>query len=248
MLYLKPEIMKKLLVVAIVALNYSCSQDGSMDAKMFEIAERQITFNQIKVDLLEDKIKHVGHYATNKVILQNIEEFHNKLTGLHDQIKDMSQDQEQLRKEINTYLNDFLQVINPELNHESFLDGAVSRGLLAIELANIEKSFLFDQEFHINENIIDFRNLQAYIIPEKAVVKDGETFKANLILTATSDDWGENVKMEINGQEIAIENGRGVVELVSRANRSGLSSKTIVGSVILPDTTYRVELKYWVTR
>jgi len=242
------KIMKKLLVVASVVLNYSCSQDSSMDTKMFEIAERQITFNQIKVDFLEDKIKHVGHYQTNKDVLQHLGDFHNKLIGFHDQIKDKSVDQEQLRKGINNYLNNFLQVIDPELNHESFLDGAVSRGLLAIELANIEKGFLFNQEVLINESIIDFRKLQAYIIPEKAVVKDGETFKANLILTASSDDWGDNVKMEIDGQEIAIENGKGVIELMSRANRGGLSDKTIVGSVILPDTTYRVELKYWVTR
>lgn len=239
--------MKKLLVVAIVALNYSCSQDNSMDAKMFEIAERQITFNQIKVDFLEDKIKHVGHYETNKAVLQNIEDFHNKITGFHDQIKDENVQQEKLREEINTYLNDFLQVINPELNHESFLDGAVSRGLLAIELSNIEKGFLFDQEAHINASIIDFRKLQAYIIPENAVVKAGEKFKANLILTATSDDWGDNVKMEIDGQEIDIDNGMGVIELTS-AGAGNLIERTIEGSVILPDTTYKVEIKYWVTR
>lgn len=240
--------MKKLLVVAIVVLNYSCSQDSSMDVKMFEIAERQITFNQIKVDFLEDKIKHVGYYETNKEVLQHLGEFHSKLIEFHDQIKDVNVEQEQLREGINNYLNNFLQVIDPELNHESFLDGAVSRGLLAIELANIEKSFLFNQEVHINESIIDFRKLQAYIIPEKAVIKSGEIFKANLILTATSDDWGDNVKMEIDGQEIAIENGKGVIELMSRANRGGLNDKTIVGSIILPDTTYIVELKYWITR
>ena len=147
-------IIKSCVGVLFIALTMSgCCKDGTENAKMFEIANRQMEFNDFKVltitgliDANENKTqKHLD-------IVKNCNEFHKNILDFQNQIKDKSTDQKALRLEINSYLDRFLQEVNPELSHESYLDGAISRGLLAIELSYIEKSFLDEQEHRANND------------------------------------------------------------------------------------------------
>jgi len=130
----------------------SCSlSESKQEEKMFEIAHRQMEFNDFKLLNINSLVEADSGKTSSKIeIVKNCNEFHRNIVKFQQRIKDVNTDQKALRIEINDYLDRFLQEVNPELSHESYLDGAISRGLLAIELAYIEKSFLDDQEHRAN--------------------------------------------------------------------------------------------------
>jgi len=132
---------------------YGCSNNHSeQESKMFEIANRQMEFNDFKVMKINGLIEANDSATTTHLdIVKNCNEFHRNILEFQLKIKNLEINQKELRTEINDYLDRFLQEVNPELSHESYLDGAISRGLLAIELSYIEKSFLDEQEFRAEQ-------------------------------------------------------------------------------------------------
>ncbi|MDH5475479.1 MAG: hypothetical protein OEX22_07300 [Cyclobacteriaceae bacterium] len=145
--------MKNLIGLLIVVTIFSCSGDHSeQEVKMFEIANRQMEFNDYKVLKINGLVEENDSVTTSHIdVVKNCNEFHKNILKFQVKIKDLNTNQKEVRLEINEYLDRFLQEVNPELSHESYLDGAISRGLLAIELSYIEKSFLEEQEHRANQ-------------------------------------------------------------------------------------------------
>ncbi|MEO1051926.1 MAG: hypothetical protein AAFX87_14945 [Bacteroidota bacterium] len=233
-----------LLLLSLIFL-YGCAQEGSSEFKIFEIAKRQSDFNQLKVIDIRSEITNIGQNEQNSKILSHVQQFHDQMVEFQAGLRDDNTDPAQIRTNINKYLNDFLQQVNPELNHESFLDGAVSNGLLALELANIEKSFLQDQEFRISKAQIDFDNIEAFLIPERTNVQAGEKVKANLILAATSSKWGDNVMLDVNGHEVLLKNGKGTLEFESQDEYEKARTDLNNARVIFSDSVYHARITHW---
>lgn len=146
-------LIKVISAIVLVSFGVSgCCDSNSEEAKMFEIAQRQMEFNDFTVMQINGLVEADTTRSETKLdVAKHCNEFHKNILEFQTRIKDQSVDQKALRSEINDYLDRFLQEVNPELSHESFLDGAISRGLLAIELSYIEKSFLDDQEHRANQ-------------------------------------------------------------------------------------------------
>jgi len=223
-----------------------CSEKNS-EQKMFEISDRQMEFNEFKVKKITGMISKLPSNEVNKSIVENCNSFHSKITAFQDKLVSASAIGE-IREEINAYLNDYLQKVNPELNHENYLDGAISKGLLSIELAYVEKSFLEDQEFQIERLPIEFDQIQVHLIPEKALVKDGEKIKVKVLIAATpsKSDTGIKINYVSDGTSHDVEGG--MFELDVKADQMGLNQKEMEVEVELSDTTYRPMLKYWVIK
>lgn len=145
--------MKNLIGLLLMVTIFSCSGNHSeQEVKMFEIANRQMEFNDFKVLTINGLVEANDSISSSHLdVVKNCNEFHNNILKFQVKIKDLNTDQKALRTEINDYLDRFLQAVDPELSHESYLDGAISRGLLAIELSYIEKSFLEEQEHRANQ-------------------------------------------------------------------------------------------------
>ncbi|MDH5366006.1 MAG: hypothetical protein OEW67_03410 [Cyclobacteriaceae bacterium] len=145
--------MKNFIGLLFIIIIFSCSGNhNEQEVKMFEIANRQMEFNDFKVLKINGLVESNDSVTTTHLdIVKNCNEFHKNILEFQVKIKDLSINQKELRTEINNYLDRFLQEVNPELSHESYLDGAISRGLLAIELSYIEKSFLDEQEHKANQ-------------------------------------------------------------------------------------------------
>ncbi|MEL7002091.1 MAG: hypothetical protein AAFN93_05055 [Bacteroidota bacterium] len=223
-----------------------CSEKNS-EQKMFEISDRQMEFNEFKVNRIIGMIEKLPSNEINKAIIENCNSFHSEITAFQSKLAGANAIGE-IREEINSYLNDYLQKVNPELNHENYLDGAISKGLLSIELAYIEKSFLEDQEFQIERLPVEFDQIQVHLIPEKAVVKDGEKIKVKVLIAATpsKSDPGIKIKYVNDGESSDVEGG--MFELDVKADGLGLNQKEMEVEVELSDTTYRPMLKYWVIK
>lgn len=140
-------------LILFAAIIMGCTGNNSeQEAKMFEIANRQMEFNEFEVLKINGLIEANDSATTHHLdVVKNCNEFHKNIVEFQTKIKDVNMNQKVLREEINSYLDRFLQEVNPELSHESYLDGAISRGLLSIELSYIEKSFLKEQEHKANQ-------------------------------------------------------------------------------------------------
>lgn len=225
---------------------FGCGEKNS-EQKMFEISNRQMEFNEFKVNKIAELIDDLPENEINKSIIENCSEFHKKINDFQVQLTSGAQ-VGAVREEINTYLNTYLQKVNPELNHENYLDGAISRGLLSIELAYVEKSFLEDQEFRIEHLPVEFDQVQVHLIPEKAVINDGENMKVKVLIAATPSKSDPYIKIKYVREGTTYDVEGGMFELPAKADKAGLNLKKMQVQVELSDTTYSPMLQYWVIK
>jgi len=90
--------------------------------------------------------------------------------------------------------------------------------------------------------------VKAFFVPEQKIVKDGELFKADLIVGVTFTEDYKGMKMEVQGNEVTPSGGIGQVSFYAKADKEGLNEKFIEGKIIFPDSTYTARLKYWVLK
>ncbi len=233
-------------VLAMCLLAIGCSEKNS-EQKMFEISDRQMEFNEFKVNRISELISKLPANEINKSIIENCNTFHSKITAFQGQLASGAPI-ESIREEINAYLNDYLQKVNPELNHENYLDGAISKGLLSIELAYVEKSFLEDQEFRIEHLPVEFDQIQVHLIPEKAVVSQGEKMKVKVLIAATPSKSDPYIKIKYINEGTSYDVEGGMFELEAQSDATGVSLKQMQVQVELADTTYTPTLNYWVVK
>lgn len=238
--------LKSILILTVSLLVFGCSEKNS-EQKMFEISNRQMEFNEFKVKKIMEMINQLPSNEINKSIVDNCNAFHGKIHEFQTQLAGTAEIGP-IRKKINEYLNEYLQKVNPELNHENYLDGAISKGLLSIELAYVEKSFLEDQEFRIEHLPVGFDKAQVYLIPEKSVVKEGEKVKVRVVIAATPSKSDPYIRLKYTTDGASHDVEGGMFELEAKADAAGVNLMEIPVQVELSDTTYTPTLNYWVIK
>ncbi|MDN5204023.1 gliding motility protein GldM [Fulvivirgaceae bacterium BMA10] len=98
---------------------------------------------------------------------------------------------------------------------------------------------------------VKFDNIVAMVRPESNVVAAGARYKAEMFIAASSS--GITPTMKKDGQEIKVENGKGLVEFTATPgnyDKEGLARKTFTAEIAIPgkDTVYTSEIEYFVAR
>ena len=238
--------LKSATAIIVCVFIFGCSAENS-EQKMFEIANRQMEFNEFKVKRINDLVGKMPTNEVNKTIIENCDEFHGKITEFQGRLASSAQIGE-VRNEINDYLNEYLQKVNPELNHENYLDGAISKGLLSIELAYVEKSFLEDQEFRIQHLPAEFDQVEVLLVPEKSVVNNGESVRVQVLLAASAAGSEKYIQLRYQEGGATKEVAGGVFEITANSDQSGVTPQQLQVQVDVADSTYTPTLNYWVIK